>query len=181
MRRRRPTEKIEAFEMDLADDLDTLAQMASRWAADNRMALGEAAPDVPAELFNRQRDNWRGLIAIADRAGGEWPILARKAARALALGSDNDSLREMLLADIRSIFQARGAERLPSTTICEDLAEMEDRPWPEWGKTGKPISTRQLARQLKPFAISPSARREGAAVFKGYRRDTFDDAYAEAL
>ena len=35
-------------------------------------------------MVNRTADNWRLLLAIADRAGGEWPEKARKAAGMLA-------------------------------------------------------------------------------------------------
>ena len=58
---------------------------------------------------------------------------------------------------------------------------MEDRPWPEW-RRGKPITTRGVARLLKPFRIAPGTIRaaEGKTP-KGYHRDTFEDAFARYL
>ncbi len=70
---------------------------------------------------------------------------------------------------------------MPSATICEALAGMEDRPWPEWGRANKAISTRGLASLLRPLGITPGTKREGAATFKGYRLDTFKDAFSRYL
>ena len=47
----------------------TLASRAARWAADNLDALRGADPALPAVLNDRQADNWRMLVAIADLAG----------------------------------------------------------------------------------------------------------------
>ena len=109
------------------------------------------------------------MLAIADRAGGHWPDMARRAARAAAATSDQeDSARVMLLRDIRDIFERRGIDRLPSMEIVGDLVEMEHRPWPEW-KDGKPITARQIASLLKPFGISPaSIRLTGEKTARGW-------------
>jgi hypothetical protein len=40
-------------------------------------------PDLPEEIKDRDADCWEPLIAVADAAGGEWPALTRRAAKAL--------------------------------------------------------------------------------------------------
>ena len=57
----------------LLRQLDLLRRRAARWVADHLPALQAADPAVPDELDDRQADNWRPLLAIADEAGGEWP------------------------------------------------------------------------------------------------------------
>ena len=108
-------------------------------------ALKGHDPAVPDELHDRAADNWRPLLNIAEVAGAEWPATARRVALLLT-GEDQDegSAKTTLLADIHAIFADRGVDRIASSDLCEVLAKMEDRPWPEW-KKGRPITTRQLA------------------------------------
>ncbi len=80
------------------------------------------------------------------------------------------------MADIKVIFDRHGADNLPSSTICTDLSDMEDRPWPEFRK-GKPITARQLARLLAPFGITPGTIRTEFGTPKGYTRAKFEDAF----
>ena len=89
---------------------------------------------------------------------------------------DETSYRIMVLADIRTIFDQHGADALASKIICADLAEMEDRPWPEYRK-GKPITPRQLASLLAPFVIVPGTIRTETGTPKGYTRAKFEDSF----
>ena len=182
LRRKRPDEIVERLRLDRMGAFAALSRQAARWAADNLDALREADPDVPAELHNRVADNWRPLIAIADRTGGDWPARARATARALSAdGEDEGSAAVMLLADIRALFEARGAERIASADLAEALAAMEDRPWPEWRK-GRTITVRQIARLLSPFGIAPGTiRAADGSTPKGYRKSAFKDAFARYL
>jgi putative DNA primase/helicase len=82
LQRRLNSESIEPFRSDRTERLDGLASKAARWAADNLDRLREADPAMPPGVFNRVADNWRGLLAIADIAGGEWPQRARLALEA---------------------------------------------------------------------------------------------------
>jgi len=178
LRRKRPDERVERLRFDRMNEFESLRRQAARWAEDNLEALRVADPDVPFDLHDRAADNWRAMLAIADRAGGHWPDMARRAARAAAATSDQeDSARVMLLGDIRGIFKRRGIDRLPSVEIVGDLVEMEHRPWPEW-KEVKPITLRQIAALLKPFGISPaSIRPTGEKTARGYYLSAFEDAF----
>jgi len=181
LRRRRSDEQIEPFRFDRTDHLDQLARKVARWASDSAELLGGANPEMPAGVFNRAADNWRPLLAIADAAADEWPSRARRAIQpAEGTGRDNQSVCELLLADIRAIFTERGVDRLPSAELVEALIAIEGRPWSEW-KTGKPISANSVARLLARFAIVPETIRVSDRTPKGYQRARFDDAFLRYL
>jgi len=75
-----------------------LRRQARRWCEDNLNILTAADPTVPETLTDRAADNWRPLLAVADRAGGAWPIRARDAALVLSGDSmDGGSIRTQLL------------------------------------------------------------------------------------
>lgn len=181
LRRRRMDEPVETFRFDRTDPLDQLARKIARWAKDNADQVRDADPDMPAGVFNRAADNWRPLLAIADAAGDEWPARARRAVQSLAAAGDDDqSVRVTLLADVRTIFAERRADRLPSAELVQALAAIEGRPWAEW-KAGQAITANDLARLLAPFAIKPGTIRTGGATPKGYQLAQFDDAFARYL
>lgn len=78
LQRRRADEPNTSFRQDQTDDLKRLGRMAARFTADNFDCLENADPAMPRTLENREADNWRPLLAIADAAGGQWPTLARR-------------------------------------------------------------------------------------------------------
>ena len=176
MKRKTTGERIERFRRNRLDEIADLASMTARWAADNLSTLTGREPDQPNGLHDRAADNWEPLFSIADLAGGDWPKRAREAALALSGGGEEDSYGALVLADIREIFQSKEVDRLPSETICNELAGLEDRPWGEYRRE-KPISTRQLARLLKPFNINSGTKRQGEDTFKGYLLSDFQDAF----
>lgn len=182
MRRRLPGEAVERLRLDRIAELEPLRRRAARWAADHMAELGSMDPDMPDLGSDRAVDNWRPLLAIADVAGCEWPALARQAARTLqgAAGSDDGSVAALLLSDLRDLFAEQGSDRLASESIVAALGAMEDRPWPEW-RDGRPITTRQVARLLKPFGVHPLKYRVGAETARGYRREDLSDAFSRYL
>jgi putative DNA primase/helicase len=207
LRRRLPHETVIRFRADRVDDLKMLGRMAARWTRDQFEALRAADPKIPSGVHDRAADNWSPLLAIADEAGGGWPERARRSLQRLTLRADDDngSIREQLLADIKALFDEleRGnmlqifpapeileRDRIRSSDLVKALAEMEDRPWPEWGVKQRPISKTALARLLKPFNISPATHRfkkkvAGGKIVsvteKGYLRSQFDEAFARYL
>ena len=182
LQRRHQDEHIEGFRSDRCDHLRDLASQAMRWTKDHESKLRNADPVMPGNLLNRRADNWRPLLAIADASGGDWPDIARQAAVALSNEgqSDTESIRTMLLADIKGLFDRLGG-RLASSKICEELTLMEERPWPEFSR-GKPITARQVAKQLGPLSISPGTTRlDDGTTAKGYKLESFKNAFARYL
>ena len=183
MRRRLPTEIITQFRADRTDDLKIIAQKAARRANDNLEALRAMDPVMPTAITNRDADNWRPLFAVADAAGGEWLARARAIAETMTdkAEGDDQSLKTMLLEDIRSVFAAKGVGRAPSADLVEALLAMKDRPWPELGKAAKPITQNKLAKLLKDFGIRPDDVWTGGKPLKGYTIGQFEDAFHRYL
>jgi hypothetical protein len=141
--------------------------------------LAKAEPDLPDELDDRAQDIIEPLLAIADTVGREWSEKARRAAVALLTGEereDSESLGVRLLRDLRGIFVKEKAEQLRTSTLLEKLCALDEAPW--GSLRGEPLDARGLARLLKPYGAKPGSLREGDATFKGYRRASFEDAWA---
>ncbi len=183
LHKRKPDERVQDFRSDRVDHLRVLASQAVRWVADHGGELRDVEPTMPDGIHNRPADNWRPLLSIADIAGGAWPKRAREAALALSRGAGDEaeSIRVQLLGDIRAVFEKLNDDRIPSKELAERLHRMEDRRWPEYGRAGKPISVAQIARLLKPFAISPGTIRTDAGTPKGYKLNAFQEAFSRYL
>lgn len=184
MRRRHPDEDVDRLRLDRLGDLEPLRRMAWRWTRDHADELRHADPEVPEALHDRAADNWRPLLAIADLAGGEWPERARRAARRLAgLGDGDDgSVRTLLLRDLRELFRRCRSDRLPSADVAEALEEMEERPWPEWGRSRKPITQAGIARLLKPFNVRPKVvKLPDGSTPRGYLLEEMEEVFRRYL
>jgi len=108
--------------------LETVYRQVFAWA---QGCVLNPNPIMPPELRNRAADNWRVLISIADAFGPEWGKAARAAALELSEDLDEDqSVR--ILADIRTVFDVRGADRMASAALVAGLLELPDSPWGEW-------------------------------------------------
>lgn len=184
LRRKLPTERLTKLRHADENHFETLARKCARFAADFGAALGKARPEIPDVLNDRAQDNWEPLLAIADKAGGNWPRLARAVALALSGGADTsggDGLGAQLLADLRRYFDGGKATSYPTETLLQHLTTMDEAPWPTYAK-GKPMTARHLARILHPYGILPKTIRISAtATPKGYDVADFADAFARYL
>jgi Protein of unknown function (DUF3631) len=71
---------------------------------------------------------------------------------------------------------------MPSAALAEALAEMDGRPWAEFGRNEKPITQNKLARLLKPLKIVPdSIRIDEKRTPKGYYLNQFEEAFSRYL
>jgi uncharacterized protein DUF3631 len=176
--RRRAEETILPFRSDKVDHLIQLASKATRWATDNAQHLRAADPEIPDVLQNRDADNWRPLVAIADVVGGDWPQRARLIAQSMAAKRASTPVEKlMLLQDICAVFMSTGANRMTSAEVATRLAGLDGRPWSEW-RGGMPITKKAIANLLAPFDIQPVELRVGAQVLRGYYLEQFEDAFA---
>jgi putative DNA primase/helicase len=183
MTRKLTGDRAEGMRLDRDQGFETLRRKAARWAKDHLEAIRSADPAMPLGLNDRQADNWRLLLALADAAGGDWPARARDAAIALSKADDDAESRGIqALADIQQAFAARGdPETMSSDAIVAALVEMEGRPWAEFRRDGKPLTKNALARVLKPFGIVPNTIRQGDATPRGYARSAFIPLWARYL
>jgi hypothetical protein len=180
--RRKRDEAITPFRLDRVEHLVVLARKLGRWTTDNAVAIAATEPEIPSGIYNRAADNWRPLLALAEVAGGNWLDRGQRAALASVADIDDTSRLELVLGDIRSIFTGKGIERISSTLLTELLADMEGRPWAEYGRSEKPITPAKLARLLKPVAVvSQTIRFTSDDTRKGYYRHQFEEAFQRFL
>jgi hypothetical protein len=161
------------------------------WAANPEVidALKAARPDLPDELNDRQQDICEPLVAIAELAGGEWPERGRKALVRLCAGVEDVDLGVKLLADIKYVFDEKGADKLTSKELLDALVAIEDgSPWAKWWsdalKHGQvQIAASSLARKVKRYKIKPrTIKIEGCEeTAKGYHRSDFESAWKRYL
>ena len=183
LRRRRPSETVERFRIRKAGPNAVPIYDAVRaWAEANLDTLARAEPELPDELDDRAQDIVEPLLAIADRAGGEWPERARRAAVALLTGEereDGESLGVRLLRDVQTVFDERRADRLSTGELLDSLTGMAEAPW--GSLRGEALDARGLARLLRPYGVKPEQLRVGETKVRGYRRAAFEDAWERYL
>jgi putative DNA primase/helicase len=178
LKRKLPTEKVTDF-LHIDDaGLTELRRKLARWADDNADRLAAANPVAPEGFINRVAANWRLLLAIAELAGGDWPERARKAA--MVLVGPETSLGIKLLSDVRDAFIAEDAEELSTQELVDYLTGLEDRDWSELNR-GKPITKVWLSRQLGKFGLASGNVGERGSRLRGWRFDTFTEAFARYL
>jgi hypothetical protein len=132
-------------------------------------------------LSDRDAECWQPLfsvLAIADSARlPELRTYAEALTGSKSATAEDDSLPLKLLADIKTVFEANGADRLSSVDLCEELRKDETAPWIEFDH-GKPITQRGLARMLARFCIAPRViRLADGSTPRGYLKSSFNDAW----
>jgi hypothetical protein len=153
-----------------------------KWGATCRLAHD---PEMPSLFRNSAVDNWRVLFAIADDLGhGD---AARAVAIELSAKRPDEDLGVMLLIDIRTVFLARGFDRISSLALVDALLGLEDGIWNEWGgpqddRVPHKLKQGELARMLKRFHIRSSTvwplhRQPSDKSRRGYHKHQFEAAW----
>jgi hypothetical protein len=176
MKRRRHDQRVEPYRRRVnGAESDQLLITISEWVESIRSEVETAWPNLPDEIQDRDADIWEPLIAIADAAGGEWPVIARDAAMSAIAESKSkpSSLGVQLLSDVRKVLS--NVDRISTTELLLALHDMETAPWSSL--RGEPIDARFLARTLDKYEIKPSKLRIGALTVRGYHRHDFADAW----
>lgn len=175
MQRRARSESVESFRRRRSvPPLNELRQRLHAWLSPSTDVLADAEPDMPAD--DRAADVWDPLIAVADLAGGEWPVRARNACLALTstAGEQDAGANEgRLLSDLQSIFEG---DRMPSARIVESLCSMEEAPWSNWN--GRGLSANGLASKLRLYGVRSKTFRVGNATPRGYDRSDLEPIWA---
>jgi hypothetical protein len=187
LERKAPSEAVDRLRAEHAHLVFTdLRRQIRRWADDHLEEMRTADPAMPTALHDRAADNWRPLLAIANLAGGEWPIQANQAAVAMAgRDRDDDSIAEQLLADLQMIFHDattvfdRSQRDLLSTArVTELLVALDSKPWATYNtQTGKPVTQYQVARLLKRFGVRPIKAKIDSKATNCYDRADLEPAW----
>lgn len=180
MRRRAPSERIEQFRMRIHEaEGALLRERLATWTAEVGPDVGEAWPDLPPGVVDRDAEVWEPLLAVADAAGGHWPDTARTACvELLKVASDREvSLGVRLLGDLRAVFA--DADALATSDILEALNDLDEAPWGDL--YGKKLEARTLARMLKRYDVSSTTVKVGGKALRGYRRENLWDTWERYL
>ena len=79
---------------------------------------------------------------------------------------------------MRAVFDERAVDRLSSSDLCAGLNALEESPWGGW-REGKGIDPRTLSRRLREYDVIVGTHRlPGGERLKGYRAESFADAWA---
>ena len=127
-----------------APEARAIAKDLAAWA---RTIPTDTWPEMPPGVIDRNTDVWEALLAVADHAGGDWPLRARAAAEDFVRGSKDVPMSTgvRLLADLRAVFANR--EQLSTVEIISALVEMEDSTWD--------LDPRRLSRMLAKYDHAP--------------------------
>ncbi len=183
LRRKLPTEKVQRLRHANPETFATLSAKLARWSEDNLERVRDLRPAIPDALNDREQDSWEPLLAIADLAGGGWPELARSAALNLSKRNAENTVSAgaELLADIREVFQAQGGGAISTKELLEKLVEDDTKSWATFNN-GRPMTPRNLAKQLRVYAIVPATiRTPHHTTPKGYRFSQFSEAFERYL
>ncbi|OLM28324.1 DNA primase [Pseudonocardia sp. Ae717_Ps2] len=155
--------------------LQKLSERLNGWLRDDLSALEAAEPVMPVE--DRAADTWEPLIAIADHAGANWPHRARTALPRPP--------RRKRRRPVRTHPPPRRLpHRLRLGTGAAHPAAPPTPPSRPRGPVGRLRTTRRrthrtTARELlSEYGIQSGTVRFTQGRAKGYRRDSFDDAWA---
>ena len=185
MRRRAPTEKVEPWRLRInAPEAAALKERLAAWSesvADD-LITAMVWPVMPEGIEDRDADVWEALLAVADLAGGRWPAEARTSAVFLVTASRDKahSIGVQLLADIRTVFDLVGDDKMGTDQLVKELCAMDEAPWRAIRK-GEPLDARGLAVRLGKYGVGSKPQRHGETVFKGYSRTQFEDAWNRYL
>ncbi|MFJ5230687.1 DUF3631 domain-containing protein [Kitasatospora sp. NPDC088391] len=181
MRRRAPGERVSSYRSDRDNPgLRELRDGLHTWLVPLIDAATDMEPPMPVD--DRAADTWEPLVTVADLAGGEWPVRARAACRAMTAfesGQDEDGgLKTRILVDIRRVFAAGGnPDALSTEHLLTALKADHEAPWAEHGPTG--LSARGLQLLLKDYGIgSMNIRFPDGVQLKGFTRNGFLDAWS---
>ena len=177
LRRKKPGETFGRLRHVKPGLFDDLAAKLARFSDDNRETMRTARPRLPVFLNDREMDNWETPLAIADIAGGDWPKLARAAARKISeAGNDAYSIGCELLADIQDIFEAKSLNSVSLKDLLRHLCDDDEWPWATYNR-GNPMTTRQLSMKLRGYGIETKQYRYGTETGKGYEACQFTDVF----
>lgn len=183
--RRRRNEPIGRFRRALARAESTaIRDSMAEWAEQHIREVADWYNSHTLEwVQDREEELWLPLFAVCAIALPqrlpELKEIAERLARSKAEAEPLD-VGVRLLTDTKQIFERRNTDRIATATLVDDLNTITDSPWPDLSH-GRPLTDRRLSTLLKPFRIRPENIRFDERVRKGYKRESFADAWDRYL
>jgi hypothetical protein len=172
---------LKRFDRDHPDlALDATYAQILLWSRDVKLD-----PDPAMPVRNRWADNWSPLLSIADALG--WGTQARDAMTVFMREHHDADVKIVLLSAIRTVFNMRAVDRLPSKMLLEALYELDEAEWCEFrGVRGNQaphrlketeLSTMLREFRIEPRTIWPKSRTAASKSARGYQRAWFEKAW----
>jgi hypothetical protein len=142
-------------------------------------------PPMPPEIIARDADNFRGLLAVADDCGGEWPRRAREALMVLFEQQQAEDPAIVILRHGLAIFNLLEAERVKTTEFDKGLHRLDfpEMDWKRYRGPGgdafeHPITAHERAELLRESGIETKVMKPlgGGKAFHGLDRSWFAEA-----
>ena len=182
MRRKLPHEKVERMRNADKSVFARLGSQLAKFAMDYAHQVRMAHPHLPTELSDRAQDNWEPLLMIASCAGKQW--VERITTAAIKMSADGEpaaSNANELLSDIREVLAKWTPKTITTVNLIDKLCDNQDMGWANYNR-GRPLTARQLAKQLDIYGIKPkTVRQPGNKTPKGYELAQFEDAFKRYL
>jgi len=178
MRRRLPSEAVSKMPLNASEQFLDIRHRCKRWAADNFGQLTKCVPAMPSHNNDREIDNWTPLFSIAGLCGQEQDVLDSMVS--ISPNDKDDSIKVILLNDIKEIFAKEPVEKMFSEDLVSALINLDERPWSEW-KRGKSLTTNSLARLLKPFKIRSRQIKIHGTNKNGYVYSAFKETFSRYI
>jgi hypothetical protein len=169
MRRRRVDQTVEQFRLRTVEtQAEPLREHLRTWMTSLAGRLGGVEPAIPDGVTDRAAEVWEPLLAIADEAGGHWPVTARAACTHFVLdnGSEVRSVGVRLLADLRTLYTHHHTDRLPTTVLLNELREMDESGWTDLD--GRALDARRMAKELSRYGVRVIPFKHAGQTIKGY-------------
>ena len=185
MRRRKLGEQVERFfYTEASQGADRIRGELEAWAKSNRSEVKRHLRQDVEFLEDREAELWSPLFSVCAVAAPErldhLKAIALKISGAKQADEPND-MGELLLRDIRDVFEQRQQDRLSTREVLASLTAIEESPWATWSR-GMPLDARRLARLLRPFGVMPhNLRLDDNSVVKGYQLADFQEVWATYL
>jgi Protein of unknown function (DUF3631) len=156
-----------------------------RWVAKVKL---NPRPVIPAGIIGRDADNIRGMLAVADDCGGEWPWRAREAFMILLEQQRAEDPVVVILRHGLAIFDMLEIERIKTTEFDKELRRL-DEPGMDWSRyrgmggdeNEHPIRPPERAELLRESGIKTKVMKPlgGGKSFRGLERSWFVEALRE--
>lgn len=175
--RRKKSEYVERMPFEEAFNyLKTTREVFQAWADQNKYRFkGSLNPETPVHEFldDRQLDNWRPLLAIAEHLGDPWAERAQDACLNLALREEEfwGNEKVLLLHHTKQVLERWSEDKIRSSDLVSLLQNFSGSPWE------KKLSQWTLAKELKGFNIRPRKMRFGNSTAQGYLLQWFQDPF----
>jgi hypothetical protein len=156
-----------------------------RWEAKVKL---NSKPPMPLGIIARDADNIRGLLAIAEACGGDWPRRFCEAVMVLLEQQQVKNLEVVILRHGLAIFEMLDVERVKVTEFDKELHRL-DLPDADWRRYRGPggdelehlITPKERADLLRESGIETKNMRPvgGGKPFRGLEHSWFKAALRE--